>query len=179
MGLKVLVDVGFGAFIKSINLGDTFKLISYEIKKEITNDYDLKKFFFQAVSNSSWANYGYLVAFEINSSLYDEMKRLSQSFGIGIIELNANAFESKVIFASKFKSLDFITIDKLCNISTIDFAKLIEQVEKLNKAPIHYRVSSERELTEFCDPYFSNDSEIKKYCQDKQIPLELEPTEVN
>ncbi|MEI7505165.1 MAG: hypothetical protein WCJ61_17960, partial [Paludibacter sp.] len=51
-------------FLKSINRVDTFKLSSYELKKEINSDSELKKAFFQAVSNSSWANYGYLVAFE-------------------------------------------------------------------------------------------------------------------
>ena len=50
-------------FLKSINRVDTFKLSSYELKREINSDSELKKAFFQAVSNSSWANYGYLVAF--------------------------------------------------------------------------------------------------------------------
>ena len=61
-------------------------LFSYEIKKEINTDYELKKSYFQAVSNSSWANYGYLVAFEISDNLKDEMERLNQSFGIGTMD---------------------------------------------------------------------------------------------
>lgn len=73
-------------FLKSINRVDTFKLSSYELKREINSDSELKKAFFQAVSNSSWANYGYLVAFEFSDSLQDEMARLNQSFGIGIIQ---------------------------------------------------------------------------------------------
>jgi uncharacterized protein len=77
-------------FLKSINRVDTFKISSYELKREINSDSELKKAFFQAVSNSSWANYGYLVAFEFSDSLNEEMARLNQSFGIGIIELNAN-----------------------------------------------------------------------------------------
>ncbi len=84
-------------FLKSINRGDTFKLSSYEIKKEINSYSELKKAFFQAVSNSSWANFGYLVAFEISDNLYDEMYRLNQSFGIGIIELDANPYQSKIL----------------------------------------------------------------------------------
>ena len=42
-----------------------------------------------------------------------EMERLSQSFGIGIIELSANPYESKILFTANFKELDFKTIDKL------------------------------------------------------------------
>ena len=79
-------------FLKSINRVDTFKLSAYELKREINSDSELKKAFFQAVSNSSWANYGYLVAFEFSDSLNEEMARLNQSFGIGIIELNANPY---------------------------------------------------------------------------------------
>ena len=72
----------------------TKKELKNEIKKEINTDYELKKSYFQAVSNSSWANYGYLVALEISDNLKDEMERLNQSFGIGIIELKSNPYES-------------------------------------------------------------------------------------
>lgn len=159
-------------FLKVINRADAFKITSYEIKKEINTDYDLKKYFFQAVSNSSWANYGYLVAFEINSSLSDEMERLNQSFGIGIIELKANPFESKVLYSSRYKDLDFKTIDKLCNINT-DFEKFIEQVEKLLTASERYVPSTQLELKNFCDDYFTNDSEIEKYCEKTNIPIPM------
>ena len=39
-------------FLKAINRVDTFKLSSYELKREINSDSELKKAFFQAVSNS-------------------------------------------------------------------------------------------------------------------------------
>jgi len=157
--------------LRVINKADTFKISSYEIKKEINTDYELKKTFFQAVSNSSWANYGYLVAFEISDNLNEEMERLSQSFGIGVIELKANPFESKILFPSKYKELDFKTIDKLCKINK-DFDKFIEQVEKLLTASEKYIKSTERELVDFCDKYLTNDTEIEKYCNEKNIPIE-------
>ena len=158
-------------FLKTVNREDTFKLNSYELKKEINNDYELKESFFQAVSNSSWANHGYLVAFEINDSLYDEMKRLNQSFGIGVIELKANPYESKILFASKYKELDFKTIDKLCKINK-DFEKFIEQTEKVLTADAKYLNAIENELNDFCDKFLLNDSEIEKYCVEKNIPIE-------
>lgn len=157
-------------FIKSINRVDTFKLSSYEIKKEINSDSELKKAYFQAVSNSSWANYGYLVAFEFSDSLHDEMSRLNQSFGIGVIELDSNPYKSKVLFPAKFKDLDFKTIDKLCVINK-EFEKFIEQTEKLLTAQERYYKSTERELDEYCDSYFLNDSEIEKYCTENRIPF--------
>jgi uncharacterized protein len=157
-------------FLKAINRLDTFKIFSFEVKKEINSDYELKKSFFQAVSNSSWANYGYLVAFEISDNLNEEMERLNQSFGIGIIELRANPYESKILFQPKYRDLDFKTIDKLCKINK-DFEKFIEQTEKLMTASDKYYRSTEKELDEFCDSYFQNDSEIDKYCKEKFIPI--------
>ena len=160
-------------FLKSINRVDTFKLSSYEIKKEINSDSELKKAYFQAVSNSSWANYGYIVAFEFSDSLIEEMERLNQSFGIGVIELNANPYRSKILFTAKYRDLDFKTIDKLCKINR-EFEKFIEQTEKLMTAEERYYKSTEKELDEFCDDYFANDTEIEKYCKEKHIPIEQE-----
>lgn len=160
-------------FLKSINRVDTFKLSSYELKREINSDSELKKAFFQAVSNSSWANYGYLVAFEFSASLNEEMARLSQSFGIGIIELNANPYQSKVLYPSVFRDLDFKTIDKLCKMNK-EFEKFIEQTEKLMTASEKYVSGAEKELDEFCDSYFDNDTEVERYCKEKNIPFNEE-----
>jgi hypothetical protein len=160
-------------FLKSINRVDTFKMSSYELKKEINSDSELKKAFFQAVSNSSWANYGYLVAFEFSDSLSDEMARLNQSFGIGIIELNANPYQSKVLFPATYRELDFKTIDKLCKMNP-EFSRFIEQTEKLMTASEKYMSGAEKELDEFCDNYFINDTEIDEYCKERNIPINEE-----
>ncbi|MBK6338942.1 MAG: hypothetical protein IPF63_04915 [Bacteroidetes bacterium] len=161
-------------FLKSINRVDTFKMSSYELKKEINSDSELKKAFFQAVSNSSWSNYGYLVAFEFSDSLNEEMARLNQSFGIGIIELNANPYQSKILFPAAYRDLDFKTIDKLCKMNS-EFNKFIEQTEKLlTLTDERYYKSIEKELDEFCDDYFANDTEVEKYNSDKNIPTDQE-----
>jgi len=161
------------ALMKVVNKADAFDFISYEIKREIKSDYELKKYFFQAVSNSSWSNYGYLVAFEISKNLMDEMERLSQSFGIGIIELKANPYESKILFISKYRELDFKTIDKLCEINS-DFEKFISQTETMLIAPDKYIKATRKEFDEFFDTYFNTDSEIEKYCLENNIPWDDE-----
>lgn len=158
-------------FMKILNKSDTFKLTSYEIKKEINTDYELKKCYFQAVSNSSWANYGYLVALEINDNLKDEMQRLNESFGIGIIELKSNPYESKILFQSKFKELDFKTIDKLCKVNE-KYEKFIELTERMLTIDDRNHQSVENELNSFCDNYFDNDSQIKEYCKKYFIPFD-------
>ena len=157
--------------IRSLNSVDTFRLSSYELKKEIRTDYELKKSYFQSVSNSSWANYGYLVALEINSSLMDEMERLNESFGIGIIELKANPFESKILFPSKYKELDFKTIDKLCYINK-DFRKYMELIEEILTADKKNIKRIKKELQEFSDNTLENETEVEKYCLEKGIPFE-------
>ncbi len=157
-------------FLKLLNKADTFKITSYEIKKEISTDYELKEAYFQAVSNSSWANYGYLVAFEISDNLLDEIERLNQSFGIGVIELNANPYRSKILYQSKLKELDFKTIDKLCLINE-DFRTFIEYIEKILSVDDRFYNSVEKEFSAFCDKYFENDSEFEKYCVEKNIPV--------
>jgi len=112
-----------------------------------------------------------LVAFEISDSLTEEIERLNQSFGIGVIELNANPYQSRILFQAKYHSLDFKTIDKLCKINK-EFERFIEQTEKLLTAEDRYHNAIEKELNEFCDDYFENDSEIEKYCKDKFIPID-------
>lgn len=159
------------AFMKILNKSDTFKLTSYEIKKEINTDYELKKYYFQAVSNSSWANYGYLVALEINDNLKDEMQRLNESFGIGIIELKSNPYESEILFQSKFKELDFKTIDKLCKVNE-KYENFIELTERMLTIDERNYQSVENELNSFCDEHFKNDSEVKEYCKKHFIPFD-------
>lgn len=157
------------SLFKVTNRIDTIKISSYELKKEINTDYELKKCFFQAVSNSSWSNYGYLVAFEIGENLMEEMERLNQSFGIGVIKLKANPFESKTLFQPRYKQLDFKTIEKLCKINK-DFERFIEQVEKLMTATDKYITATKKEMNEFCDDYLETDSEVINYCKKYNIP---------
>ena len=100
----------------------------------------------------------------------EELERLNQSFGTGVIELNANPYRSKILFPAKYHDLDFKTIDKLCKINK-EFEKFIVQIEKLMIAEERYYKSTEKELNEFCDNYFTNDTEVEDYCNDKLIPI--------
>jgi hypothetical protein len=159
------------AFMTILNKADTFKITSYELKKEINTDYELKKCYFQAVSNSSWSNYGYLVALEISDNLKDELQRLNKSFGIGIIELKPNPYESKILFQARFKELDFKTIDKLCNVNK-NYEKFIELPERILTIDERNHQSIEKELEDFCDDYLINDLDIENYCKEKNIPFD-------
>lgn len=81
------------------------KLVSFELKKEISVN-NCRECYFQAISNSSWANEGYLVGRHIdthNSKLMDLLKRLHASFGIGVIDLRTNEDKSAILLNAKYK----------------------------------------------------------------------------
>lgn len=90
----------------SIVAEEPYKLFSFEMKKEI-NYSNLREYYFQAVSNSSWANEGYLVTLKIKDNdedIYEELRRLNNAFGIGIIKLNpVNISQSEILFLAMKK----------------------------------------------------------------------------
>jgi hypothetical protein len=106
------------------------KLFSYELKKEL-NSTNLRKTYFQAISNSSWANEGYLVALDItdDEEFLKEFKRLNSSFGIGLIKIDIeDPEESKIIFQSLQKeNVDIDTMNILLK-NNVDFKDLIKDI---------------------------------------------------
>lgn len=104
----------------------SYKIYSFELKKFINNA-NLKECYFQAVSNSSWANEGYLVAFEIkdDDEVQNELARLNASFGISVIELKSD----EIKFEAKSKELDIDTLDMLIR-KNKDFKEFITNVNK-------------------------------------------------
>lgn len=89
------------SLLKAAETKEYVALYSYELKRTIENDHQLKEYFFQALSNSSWANYGYLVAFDINEDIMEEMERLNRSFGIGVIKLSPYSDNTLELFSAR------------------------------------------------------------------------------
>ena len=110
---------------------NSIRLFSFEMKKSIGRA-NYRESFFQAVSNSSWAHEGYLVAPDItqDDDLLAELERLSASFGVGIIHLNLTDFDSSsVLFAARSRQvLDWETVNKLCD-QNRDFEKFVQDVK--------------------------------------------------
>ena len=92
------------------------RLLSFELKRSVDFS-NLREAFFQAVSNSSWANQGYLVAARWldDEEFSEELTRLSQSFGIGAIHLCLDDLStSRVLHPARVRDeLDWVTLDKL------------------------------------------------------------------
>jgi len=108
------------------------RFYSFELKKNISRR-NYRECFFQAVSNSSWANEGYLVASSVQQrdDLLSELERLSSAFGIGIIILDVEDVDSSsVLFPAKEReNLDWELMNKLCE-QNEDFESFIDNVRK-------------------------------------------------
>lgn len=157
------------SLLKAAETKKYISLYSYELKRAIENDHQLKEYFFQALSNSSWANYGYLVAFEISEDVMEEMERLNRSFGIGIIKLSPYSDDTDELFPARENELDYYTIDKLCRINP-EFKSFITKITKVLNAQTEVLEDVKGGLQKFCDKVFSSQEEILKYCDENHIP---------
>ena len=128
----------------------SIKLFSFEMKISL-NFGNLRQYYFQAVSNSTWANEGYLVVLNMadEPDLLDEVRRLNNSFGIGLIKLNPeNIHESEILFQSRVNTeLDWDTIDRLVdnNKEFEDFMQDVVEDIQLGKIKGSYDISFDDE----------------------------------
>lgn len=110
---------------------NALRLYSFELKRAL-NKANYREAYFQAVSNSSWAHEGYLVAADVldDDDFRAELERLAASFGIGVVSLDAEDVDSsQVLFPARTRdSLDWETINKLCE-QNPDFAKFLRDVK--------------------------------------------------
>ncbi|UOS56407.1 HTH domain-containing protein [Helicobacter pylori] len=147
---------------------NSYKLFSFELKKELSFS-NLKASYFQAVSNSSWANEGYLVVFNIDDEVLNELnelRRLNQSFGIGVIKLESEISNSKILLPAKEREIDMQTLNMLIDDSPEDFKPFIKDINKQIKAGFdtHIKVAG-------LDPVLDNEA-MQKYIKDKGIQAE-------
>ncbi|WQW46881.1 hypothetical protein KVL14_00695 [Helicobacter pylori] len=148
---------------------NSYKLFSFELKKELSLS-NLKASYFQAVSNSSWANEGYLVVFDIDDEVLNELRRLNQSFGIGVIKLESEISNSKILLPAKEREIDMQTLNMLIDDSPEDFKPFIKDINKQIKAGFdtHVKVAG-------LDPVLDDEAmqkHIEKHIKDKGIKAE-------
>lgn len=111
------------------NGNDAFvRLWSFEVKKDL-NKGNVRKSFFQAVSNSSWANYAYLVATGLDSAVESELQMLAGLHGVGVLILNTQSlFDSQVLIPAKERiNIDWLSVNRITE-ENKDFESFIDQV---------------------------------------------------
>lgn len=136
--------------------------VIYAFELKISLDFNnLKESYFQAVSNSSFANEGYLVVFEeVDSEVLDEVRRLRDSFGIGLIQLDCDPLKSRVVFPAQARGLDLQTIDMLVGKNN-GFKEFVERIIK------DIRVNEVRNATNYDS--ILDDERLSKHIRDKKI----------
>ncbi|WP_120921683.1 HTH domain-containing protein [Helicobacter pylori] len=146
------------------------KLFSFELKKELSLS-NLKESYFQAVSNSTWANEGYLVVFGIEDKdkdkVLDELKRLNQSFGIGVIKLESEISNSKILLPAKEREIDIPTLNMLVEQSPEDFKPFMANINK----QIEKGLDTAMDMGEFFDEVLGDEA-MQKHIKDKGIKAE-------
>ncbi len=146
------------------------KLFSFELKKELSIS-NLKESYFQAVSNSSWANEGYLVVKNIKEDVLDELRRLNQSFGIGVIKLESEISNSKILLPAKEREIDIPTLNMLIEQSPGDFKPFMEKINKQIEKGFDTAVDMENFFDEVLDDE-AMQKHIEKHIEDKDIKAE-------
>ncbi|RVZ80783.1 HTH domain-containing protein [Helicobacter pylori] len=143
------------------------KLFSFELKVKI-NFSNLKESYFQAVSNSTWANEGYLVVFEeIEDKVLGELRRLNQSFGIGVIKLESEISNSKILLPAKEREIDIPTLNMLIEQSPKDFKPFMANINKQIEAEFDKQI----DMNDFFKELLGDEA-IQKYIKDKGIKAE-------
>ncbi|WP_208361790.1 COG2958 family protein [Helicobacter pylori] len=115
------------------------KLVSFELKKEISV-HNCRECYFQAISNSSWANEGYLVGRHIdthNPQLMDLLKRLHASFGIGVIDLRTDEDKSAILLNAKYKEKIDYTVALELSAKNEKFSGFLKSVVDYEPADSH------------------------------------------
>lgn len=132
------------------------QFFSFELKLKIDKS-NLTECYFQAVSNSSWANFGYLVVGDLDKdkNFISNLVRLNSGYGIGVIHLNIDEpGKSEIIVSAREKeAVDINFMNYLSNINE-DFFNFIKISKRI--------VSSKKNENNFFDKILNlkNDKQI-------------------
>jgi len=141
---------GVLSFSKQINQ-TPIGVFSFELKRKIEFS-NLRESYFQAVSNSRWANKGYLVCAEIDQNdieLLDELGRLANAYGIGVIKLDlVNPDESRVLYDAHYnESIEWGFVNYLFELNA-DYKMFIEASIDIMKTEALYREKFDKVLSQ-------------------------------
>lgn len=110
------------------------RLWSFEVKL-LLNRSNARKSFFQAVSNSSWAHFGYLVAATVEGDgTLKELRMLAAAHGIGVIQLDVQSpTESQILIPARERSeIDWDMCDRLTT-ENADFTEFLGRVRRFHQ----------------------------------------------
>lgn len=125
------------------------RLWSFEVKR-LLNRSNVREAYFQAVSNSTWANFGYLVAAEIHGdAVMPELRMLAGLHGVGLIEINANDPSDSWISipARERLDVDWNAANRLCK-QNADFLAVVRNARQFHQTGEHPSSVWDTEISE-------------------------------
>lgn len=140
-GMQNLISGYQGEIVNLIRLSGGRKslLWSFEVKT-ILNGANVRESYFQTVSNSSWANYGYLVAAQVDDKVMDELRVLHNLHGIGLVRLDVEEpTESEILIPARMReSPDWGVMNRLAteNADYRKYVKLVRQFYQTDEASL-------------------------------------------
>ncbi len=99
--------------------------------------------------------------------ILDELRRLNQSFGIGVIKLESEISNSKILLPAKEREIDMQTLNMLVEQSPEDFKPFMANINKQIEKGLDTAVDMENFFDEALD-----DEAMQKYIKDKGIKAE-------
>lgn len=116
--------------LASMQFDKSTRLWSLEVKKAV-NRANVREVFFQTVSNSSWANFSYLITAEISGAgTLEELRVLSNQHGVGVIQIDRDdPSESTILIPAKERlSVDWAAASRLAEQNS-DAKEVFEHVK--------------------------------------------------
>lgn len=133
----VILDLNplFQKEIEKLGLFSTkvMQFYSFELKLKIDKS-NFTECYFQAVSNSAWANFGYLVVADLDSDagFLSNLARLNNGYGIGVIKLNLNnPLKSEIVVSAREREIVDINFMNFLADMNLDFYGLIDVAGKI------------------------------------------------
>lgn len=121
------------------------RMWSFEVKL-LLNRSNVREAYFQTVSNSSWANFAYLVSGEIEGAeTMRELRMLAALHGVGVVKLDSdNPAESQILIPARERpEIDWANCNRLASENS-DFQKVINLLWQFHRTgdarPSEWRV---------------------------------------
>lgn len=108
-----------------------------------------------------------MVVKNIKEDVLDELRRLNQSFGIGVIKLESEISNSKILLPAKEREIDIPTLNMLVKQSPKDFKPFIEKINKQIEKGLDTAVDMENFFDEVLD-----DEAMQEHIEKKGIKAE-------
>ncbi len=109
------------------------------------------------------------MVFKIKDKVFNELKRLNQSFGIGVIKLESEISNSKILLEAREREIDIPTLNMLVKQSPEDFKPFMREINRQIEKGFDAQINPEED---FDFDKVLDDRKMQEYIKDKGIKAE-------